>query len=90
MTIIVALKCSRWSFRRVKLIVQAAPDEKLVSIHVQHNMYNIEFALLKYNLELVLVLRFVLFSDKSSGYGLWSEYRAGGKIYKISMHSFVL
>lgn len=47
------LKCSGWSFRRVKLIFQAAPDEEFVTIHIQQNMYNIGFALLKYNFEVI-------------------------------------
>lgn len=80
------LKCNRWSFKQVKLIFQAAPDEKFVTIHVLHNMYNIGFALLKENFELFLVL----FSSKSTRYRHWREKRAGGKTYKTSMHSFVL
>lgn len=80
------LKCNRWSFKQVKLIFQAALDWKFVAIHVLQNMYNIEFFLLKENLEFVLVL----FSGKSTGYGLWRESRAAGKMYKTSVHSFVL
>lgn len=79
------LKCSRWSFKQVRLIFLAAPDEKFVTIHVLQNMYNIGFFLLKENLEFVLVP----FSGKSTEYRLWRESRAGGKMYKTSMHSFV-
>lgn len=84
------LKCRRWSFRRVKLIFQTAPSGKFVTIHVQQNMYNTGFALLKYNLELVLGLHFRQFSDRSTGYGLWNKCRAGGKMCKISVHGFEL
>lgn len=80
------LKCNRWSFKQVKLIFQAAPDEKFVTIHVLQNIYNIRFVLLKENLEFVLVV----FNGKSTGYRLWRESRTGGKMYKTSMHSFVL
>lgn len=80
------LNCNKWSFKQVKLIFQATPDEKSVAIHVLQNMYNIGFVLLKENLEFVLVL----FSGKSTGYGLTRESRAAGKMYKTSVHSFVL
>lgn len=73
-------------FQKVKLIFQATPDEKFVIVHVKQNMYNIGFVLLKENLKFVLVL----FTGKSTGYRLWRESRAGGKMYKTSMHSFVL
>lgn len=82
------LKSSKWSFKQVTLIFVAAPDEKFVTIHVQQNMYNIGFFLLKENLEFAWVLFMV--SGKSTEYRLWRESRAGGKMYKTSMHSFVL
>lgn len=74
------LKCGRCSFRRLKLISQADPDWEIChcSCTVEHL-----HALVKHNLELVLVLHFILYSSKSTGYGFWSECRAGGKIRKF-------
>jgi len=46
-------------------------------------MYNIGFALLKYNLELVLVLHFILFSGKSTGYGFGTNAELEVKFIKF-------